>query len=214
MFIKKLKFILIFFTLLLTPILLYFTVAHTLTFFPFQQKQTIQELEKVYILYNEMHSDIILKIDDLDKSFKEHLKDVVQNREGYLAFGWGDRETYLNTPTWDDMKLSTTFNALFVDTPSVLHVHFYKEVKRFKNLKTVWLSKGQKKLLITTVLKSFDMSEGSNKGYGKNDFFYPSVYRYNLFNTCNTWTGDRLRDANISVSYWTPLSYQVIDSLP
>ena len=214
MFIKKLKFILIFVTLLLTPILLFFIVAHTLTFFPDQQKKSLKNVEEVYILYNEMHSDIVLKIDDLDRAFKEHLKDVVQNREGYLAFGWGDRETYLNTPTWDDMKLSTTFNALFVNTPSVLHVHFYKEVKRFKNLKTVWLSKGQKELLITTVLKSFDMSEGSHKGYGKNDFFYPSVYRYNLFNTCNTWTGDRLRDANISVSYWTPLSYQVIDSLP
>ncbi|RUM71342.1 MAG: hypothetical protein DSZ07_00665, partial [Sulfurovum sp.] len=52
------------------------------------------------------------------------------------------------------------------------------------------------------------------QGYGRDDLFYPSIYKYNLFNTCNTWTGDQLREANVSISYWTPLSSNIIDSLP
>jgi len=211
---KYFKIILKFFILLLIPILLYFIIAHTLTLFPIQKKNnTTQQLEKVYILYNEMHSDIVIDIDALDKPFKKYLKDVIQNRNGYLAFGWGDRETYLNTPTWNDIKASTTLKALFINTPSVMHVQFYKEINWFKNLKVIKLSKRQKEILIITILKSFDINKNSHKGYGKDDFFYHSLYRYNLINTCNTWTGDRLRDANISVSLWTPFSYNVIDSL-
>lgn len=161
-----------------------------------------------------MHSDIVIDIDSLESKFKKNLQDVIQNREGYLAFGWGDRETYINTPTWNEIQLSTTLNALFINTPSVVHIKFYKRVKRFKNLKVIYLSIEQKEQLLKSIEKSFNKKEKSFKGYGKNDFFYPSIYSYNLFKTCNTWTGERLRDANISVSYWTPLSYNIIDSLP
>lgn len=31
----------------------------------------------------------------------------------YIAFGWGDKGFYLDTPTWADLKFSTAFKAAF-----------------------------------------------------------------------------------------------------
>jgi uncharacterized protein (TIGR02117 family) len=164
-----------------------------------------------------MHSDIVIDSSSLGNIFKDYLEDTHRHREGYLAFGWGDRATYLNTPMWGDIELTTTLKALFINTPSVVHVHFYQEIKTFQNLKKVKLSYEEKELLIKSIFKSFDIKKiekEKSQGYGKNDFFYPSIYQYNLFNTCNTWTGERLKESNISISYWTPFSYNIIDSLP
>ena len=212
-FTKIAKSILKIFIFSLLLIVVYLSIAYTLTFFPSATDTTAIKSEKVYILYNEMHSDIIIDIDSLKPRFKAYLSDIIQNREGYLAFGWGDRETYLNTPRWSDIKLSTTLKALFINTPSVVHINFFRRVDNFRDLKIIYLSKEQKKELIKSIFKSFK-DKNYYKGYGRDDLFYPSLHRYNLFNTCNTWTGDRLRDANISISYWTPLSYNVIKSLP
>ena len=215
--IKIIKSVLKLFILIIST---YFLTSYLFTFFPTKKsKIENQSLKKIFILYNDMHSDIVIDIDSLAlfgtkvPDFKEFAH-IIQHRDGYIAFGWGDRETYLNTPTWNDIKLSTTLKALFINTPSVMHIQFYKKIKIFKNLKIVEVSKKQKEILIENILKSFNRYKDSHRGYGKNDFFYPSSYNYNLFNTCNTWTGDRLREANISVSIWTPFSYNVINSLP
>jgi len=209
------KYIIKLLLLLLVIIITYFTLAYLLVYFPSNQEKDKQKSEEIYISYNEMHSDIIIKIDTLDKVLKEHIIKTIPYKKGYLAFGWGDKETYLNTPTWNDIKISTSLKALFINTPSIMHISFYRNINRFKNIKIVKLSKEAKKRLEKSILKSFDLEKNKvYKGYGKNDFFYSSIYSYNMFNTCNTWTGNRLREANISISYWTPLSSNVINSLP
>jgi len=213
-FIKMVKFILKFFILFIFITILYFLMAYFLTFLPSQKEQNRKQTEKIYILYNEMHSDIVLTINGINRELKTHLISIIKDRNGYLAFGWGDKETYINTPTWNELKVSTTVKALFINTPSLMHVSFYKRIDGFKNLKKIKLSKEQKDVLEKNILKSFDLEKNRRyRGYGKNDIFYSSIYSYNLFNTCNTWTGDRLREANISMSYWTPLSSNVIDSI-
>ncbi|MFM7331368.1 MAG: DUF2459 domain-containing protein, partial [Brachymonas sp.] len=42
--------------------------------------------------------------------------------------GWGDRNFFLNTPTWDDLTLSTALNATFGLGSAALHINYYKEV--------------------------------------------------------------------------------------
>ncbi len=71
-----------------------------------------QKVEKVYILYDSMHTDILLNLATSRVDWNRFCSEVVKGRkEGYLAFGWGDKETYLNTPTWDDLKLSTALKT-------------------------------------------------------------------------------------------------------
>ena len=216
-FIKTVKFALKFLLFITFTTIIYFLTAYLLVLLPTTKEEKKQgKSEDIYIIYNTMHSDIVLNIKSINnKKLTTKLRTFINNRDGYLAFGWGDKETYLNTPTWNDIKISTSLKALFINTPSIMHVSFYRDIDRFKNIKKVELSKEEKEKLEKSILKSFDLEKNEiYKGYGRDDLFYSSLYSYNMFHTCNTWTGDRLREANISVSYWTPLSSNVIDSLP
>jgi uncharacterized protein (TIGR02117 family) len=207
-----LKMIIKLFLFFLFFILSYFIVAYVLQYFP--KKETSSSLIKnraIYLLYSDMHTDIVFNINEINRS---KFPAFQKQQKGYLTFGWGDKETYLNTPTWNDLKLSTAMKALLINTPSLMHVSYSPNVHYYKNLKKVQLTLEQYRALQRAIFKSFDFTKKHYKGYGKNDFFYTAKGSYNLFNTCNTWTGRQLREVNVSVSYWTPLSINVIDSLP
>ena len=201
-----------FFLLLIASLLFYFILAYLLQLFPQKESNSLLPKNKsIYILYSDMHTDIVFNITEMNRS---KFPTFQKKQKGYLAFGWGDKETYLNTPTWNDLKLSTAMKALFINTPSLMHVSYYPNVHYYKNLKKVQLTSEQYRALQKNILKNFDFTKKEYKGYGKNDFFYTAKGSYNLFNTCNAWTAKQLREVNVSVSYWTPLSQNVINSLP
>ena len=189
----------------------YFLLSYLLIFFPKKISTSQTKRQTIYILYNDMHTDIVFNIEEINNSYFPEFKN---KKKGYLAFGWGDKATYLNTPTWDDLKTSTALKALFMNTPSVMHLSYFRDIHRYKNVKEIKLSKAQQKYLVKNILKKFVFREKAYQGYGRDDFFYDAKGSYNLVNTCNTWTGEQLREANISMSYWTPLSQNVIASLP
>lgn len=201
--------------LLLGSIFLYLFTAFCFMFFPAHTSSTNVNKDKtIYILYDEMHSDIVLNLKDTTQPWEDLFPTLIREKKGFIAFGWGDKETYLNTPTWDKLKLSTALKALFINSPSLVHVSYYPHLKHFQNLKRVALTKAQQRALEASIFKSFNFKGETYKGHRFNDLFHSSSYTYNLLNTCNTWTGETLRDANISVSYWTPFSQNLIGSLP
>ncbi|CAA6821953.1 MAG: Unknown protein [uncultured Sulfurovum sp.] len=198
--------------LMLLTVIIYFLTVYTFSLFPKKvPKNEVAKNQTIYLLYDDMHSEIILNIQELNRSL---FPEFSNKHKGYLAFGWGDKESYLNTPTWNDLSISTSIKALFSNTPTLMHVSYISNLQRFPNLKTIQLSKVEKKHLQTSILKSFDFNKKRYQGYGKEDFFYTAKGSYNLINTCNTWTGDQLREVNISMSYWTPLSANVTATLP
>lgn len=214
---RVIKKFIIFLLLPLVFTLLYLLSAFIFTFFPTKRFNPMQKkTEEIHILYNEAHTDIVIEITQQNHNkWNRLLSPLKQHKVGYLAFGWGDRETYLNTPTWSNLKISTAIKALFINTPSLMHVNYYQNIRIFKDIKPIKVSKQQLQQLEKSILESFNFKDKRHyTAYTNNDLFYPSHYQYNLFNTCNTWTGDRLRDANISMSYWTPFSQNVISSLP
>ena len=183
----------------------------------FREKTDIKKEKFIYILYSSMHSDIVINLESSTLPWREYFPKLLKSKEkGYISFGWGDKETYLNTPTWSDLKVSTALKALFINTPSLMHVTYLKRINRFRHLKPIKITKEQHKKLEENILKSFGKEvKFYHKGYRQNDNFYYSKPRsYNILNTCNTWTGESLYDANISVSRWTPFAYNVIYSLP
>lgn len=211
-FLKKLFFA---FLLLLSAICLYFFTAFCLTFFPANRNVfNLDKNQTIYLLYDKMHTDIVFDLTSTTQPWANLMPTLIPRQRGYIAFGWGDKETYLGRTTWDELKTTTALKALFLNTPSLMHVSYYYRIDYFKNLKTIHLSKEQQIVLEKAILKSFDFNKKSYKGYWSHDLFYSSPYQYNLCHTCNTWTGDRLRDANITISYWTPLSQNLLLSLP
>lgn len=205
--------------LLFIALMLYISIAFGLSFFSTHTDNNIQNKRDrtIHILYSSMHSDIVIDLKKSELPWREYLPKMLKSKDsGYISFGWGDQETYINTPTWDDLKISTALKALFINTPSLMHVTYHKSIHRFKHLKEVKITQEQHKKLEENILKSFgEKIKFYQKGYRNNDNFYNSKSnQYNIINTCNTWTGEILYDANISVSRWTPFAYNVIYSLP
>ena len=213
-FLKPIKRVFTILLLFLTLIALYISTAFLLSLFPSNYKSTIKKEEKVYIIYDDVHSDIAFNIENISDEWIKNLPLVKNKKKGYIAFGWGDKETYLNTPTWNEVKLSTSLKALFLNSSSLMHIGYYPNIKYFTGVKYIKINKKQSKKIKKEIFKSFNFKEKFYRGYGYNDLFYTSPYKYNFINTCNTWTGDILRDANITMSYWTPFSKNVINSLP
>ena len=210
-----LKFIKILFTILLiflTPIVLYLSTAFLLSFFPTKNSSQIKKEKTVYIIYDDVHSDIAFNLKDISDKWIRNLPILKNRKEGYIAFGWGDKETYINTPTWNNIKISTSLKALFINTPSLMHITYYPSINYFRGVKPIKISSNQSKKIKESIFKSFNFKKNIYNGYGHNDLFYDSYYKYNFVYTCNTWTGDVLREANISMSYWTPFSTNIINS--
>ena len=201
--------------LILIP-LLYGLVSYLFMLFPSNGSQdNIPKEQKIYIVYDSMHTDIVLNLKTSKVDWSRLLPEVVKGRKkGYLGFGWGDKETYLNTPTWDDLKVSTALKALFLNTPSLLHVAYYRDINYYQT-KEVALTQKQFDSLEKILKREFSKEPHYEaKGFGRDDAFYSSNRVYNAIKTCNSWSGDRLREANIGMSYWTPFSFNVVGSLP
>ncbi len=196
-------------------VLLYFFVAYLLSKFPKNQNIETAKEHTVYLLYDDVHTDIILNIEESTHPWEKDFPEVRQNpKKGYFSFGWGDRETYLNTPTWAELKLSVALQALFINSPSLIHVNYFSKIKNFQGIYPIKVTQKQHQHIEKLILKSFgEKINFVHKGYWSKDAFYDSPYPYNLFHTCNSWTGKILRESNVSMSYWTPLSMNVRDAL-
>ena len=174
-----------------------------------EQKEEIA----IYILTNGVHTDIVcpIKNDSLDWSEIVPFEDTLSGRTDfeYVAFGWGDKGFYLDTPTWADLKFSTAFKAAFWLGDSAMHITFYDNMKEGEDCKKIMISKENYALLVDYIKNSFDYETGktmfvpTDMVYGKNDAFYDATRSYNLFFTCNTWANSALKKSNQKAALWT-----------
>ncbi len=165
----------------------------------------------IYILSNGVHTDIVVPIKNEIKDWRNEIqfnqtqsKDSIMN---FIAFGWGDKVFYLDTPEWSDLKASTALKAAFGVSSSAVHTTFYKQLQEGEDCNRILISKENYKNLVTYISESFDNPtqpewiEGYS--YGKKDAFYEAKGSYSLFYTCNTWANCALKAANQKASLWT-----------
>lgn len=175
--------------LLLAPIL-YFLIALLLTYITVNNtNETIEEQEdmSIYIKTNGVYLDLILP----NNSFEFLNLDCA-----YLAIGWGDKDFYLNTPTFSDLEVKTAFNALFLESPTLLHITKYQIPQN----DWVEIQVSQEKLkeikdMITTYFNPQNLK--AIQGYGSSDFFYEAKGSNSCFFTCNSWVNYILKKAKV-----------------
>ena len=167
----------------------------------------------VYILSNGVHTDIVLPVknDLYDWSQKVKYENTIakDSTAQLVAFGWGDKGFYLETPTWADLKFSTAVKAASGFSTSAIHVTFYKSLKENEQCKRILISESDYLKLVDYISNSFQSDSGeflkieTDAVYGKNDTFYEAKGSYSLFHTCNTWTNNALKAANQKAALWT-----------
>lgn len=168
---------------------------------------------EIFILSNGVHTDIVVpiknEIKDWSKEIRFHQTKSKDSLVHYLAFGWGDKGFYLNTPEWSDLKASTAFNAAFGLSSSAMHTTFYKKMNENASCKKIKISAEEYQKMVTYISDSFhrDLHKNvqwiSGHSYGNRDAFYEAKGSYNLFYTCNTWANNALKIANQKASLWT-----------
>lgn len=131
----------------------------------------------------------------------------------HVAIGWGEKGFYLGTPTWRELRLRTVLGALAGSDETLLHVEHRPAPRAGPgddgDERPVVLTPAQYRRLAAFVIASARPGGRRYRGYGPNDAFYQARGRFDLVRTCNSWTGDALRQAGIRIGRWTPLPVTV-----
>ncbi len=167
----------------------------------------------IWIASNPIHTAIVVPTSaegiDLSLIFRPTDLPDPDDMGQYLAFGWGDRDFYINTPAWADLTPRATLSAVIGSGQSVLHVDHLRSPEEIPPLRPIRLSRAQYTALIAAITDTLALGADGHPvptpGYGGLDLFYTSRRDYWLFNTCNIWTGDVLAKAGVRIGLWSPL---------
>ncbi len=221
-FLKSLKILLRSTGIFLLLIIIYIISAYTLSYIPVNSDfvDCKKDAVEIYIMTNGVHTDLVLPIKNEHKDWSASVNPANtksgSTRANFVAFGWGDKGFYLETPTWADLKFKTAFNAAFYLSTSAMHVTFYENMGESKSCKKILITKESYLQLISYINKSFTADAAGNykliKGaYGRNDSFYDANGKYSLFFTCNTWANSGLKAADLKACLWTPYDQAIFD---
>lgn len=166
----------------------------------------------LYLRSNGVHIDFIIPIVEITPTLLQGLEYGTDDQ--YLAFGWGDRQFYLETPKWKDLTLGNGLSGMLLATPSLMHV------SRMHKLSDKWvhvnLSGDQNDKLQAYIESSFELDSANRKvmltnaGYYQNDAFYEANGSFTCLRTCNSWANQGLKQSGMKACAWTPFSFGVL----
>lgn len=195
-------------------IVLYGVLCLLLPLIPISAEKTTEpKTITIYLLSNGMHTDLVLPTqnDFIDWTTKVSTDDTKGKKRGdWLAFGWGDKGFYLNTPTWADLKFSTAVKAAFWMSDSAMHTTYLGGTEGYEKVAQLSLTVAQYNRLVSYIDQQFEKdAQGkyipipTNAVYGTTDAFYEAKGTYNFLYTCNTWADYGLRAAGQKYALWT-----------
>jgi uncharacterized protein (TIGR02117 family) len=167
----------------------------------------------VYVATNGIHTGVIVPtraagVDWSPVVRPEHLRDP-RYVGRWLWFGWGERDFYLNTPTWRELSARTALHAIIGSDHTLVHVDHLLEP--WEEARPIRLSVDQYRRLSNAIRASFDPADQRPiSGYDVADVFYPAKGHYDALRTCNWWTGRMLAAAGVRIGWWTPFSATVM----
>jgi len=167
---------------------------------------------RIYAHSNGVHLDLVFPVELVTDQLRDQLTYAPDAQ--LLAIGWGDKGFYLDTPTWADLSPKVAIKAMFLPSPTAMHVTEHKGVN------TTWarinLTDEQLSQLWTYILSTFQtdasgqITELVGKGYTERDRFYEANGNYSMFKTCNTWVNTALRRIGVKTAIWTPMDKGIL----
>ncbi len=168
--------------------------------------------QRTYIASNGVHTDFVLPRELVPAALLSQLDYLADYP--YLAFGWGDKGFYLDTPTWADLKASTAIRAMLLPSPTAMHVTGYRAPGA--KWATLDLTDAQVSELNDYILASFRLGADNRilsidaDGYGDDDEFYEALGSYNAIYTCNNWINGGLKRIHVRTALWSPSEWGIM----
>ncbi|MBW8685298.1 TIGR02117 family protein [Chitinophaga sp. B61] len=196
-------------------VILYLSAAYILSRITVKKAPSNGDDITLYILTNGVHTDLVMPVrnSQIDWSKEVLFSNTTSNDTSaqWIAFGWGDKGFYLETPTWADLKFSTAVKAATGLSSSAIHATFYRSLREGSECIKFTTDSAHYAKLITYIRESFDRDEAGNvihiktdANYGDADAFYEAKGSYSLFHTCNTWANSGLKYSGQRACLWTP----------
>jgi uncharacterized protein (TIGR02117 family) len=168
---------------------------------------------------NGVHTELVLPLVTSEKDWRGDFPaaDLPLANLDYthVAVSWGEREVFLNTPTWWDLSPMTVLRILGVGGDGLLHVAHYVRPAPSDDYRPLMLTQAQYGRLVAAVERSLPTGERVRyPGYGSQDVFYDAPGHYTATNTCNQWTSNTLARAGVRTGWWTPFAGGVMKWVP
>jgi uncharacterized protein (TIGR02117 family) len=168
---------------------------------------------------NGVHTELVLPLVTAEKDWRADFPsaDVPLARLDYthVAVSWGEREVFLNTPTWWDLSPLTVLRIVGVGGDGLLHVSHYVRPAPSAENRPLRLTSAQYRRLVAAIERSLPKGKRVRyAGYGPQDVFYEAPGHYTATNTCNQWTSNTLARAGVRTGWWTPFAGGVMKWVP
>ena len=165
---------------------------------------------EIMVETNGIHTGIVMPLVTARKDWRSDFPagDIPASDRPYthISVSWGEREVFLNTPTWADLSPLTAARAAF-GGDGLLHVAHYVRPAPDADLRVLRVTPAQYARLVRAIERQVlpAARRPPLRGYDTHDVFYDAPATYHLGNTCNQWTSDTLAAAGIRTGLWTPL---------
>ncbi len=218
-FIKKSFRFLIFTSIFfISCILIFLTCAFIFSRITIEGNKEKNSIHSVFLMKSGIHVDFLLPISNEFKDWQEEFpisntrsKDSTYKK---IAIGWGSKDFYMNTPTWDDLTLKIFLISNFGLGSSAIQVKYYTDtLPKDSKITPLKLSNNQYKKLVKYIETSLKRSKTNNsslilpknpKVLTENNSFYDAKQTYSLLLTCNTWINNGLKASGQKACLWTP----------
>lgn len=174
---------------------------------------------EIMVETNGIHTALVLPLVTPEKDwraiFPSHVLPQPDRPYTHVSVGWGEREVFLNTPTWADLSPVTVLRIIGAGGDGLLHLTYYVRPGPAEHIRPLRVSREQYAKLAASIEKLAPAPGAApHKGYGANDVFYDAPGRYTAANTCNQWTSDMLAAAGVRTGWWTPFAGGVMKWVP
>lgn len=176
----------------------------------------------IYVRTNGVHAEIVVptRTDEVDWSL-DHPPQHFRRLDAplpWIAFGWGDRDFYLNTPTWRELRLRTALVALSGLGHGAMHVEYLDRPEAYA-AQPVRIGVAQYRRLVAYLRASFRRDADGRPlridapGYFDTDAFYEAIPVYTFWYTCNEWVRRGLAEAGVRTAAWAPFDIAIFRQL-
>ncbi len=174
---------------------------------------------EIMIETNGVHTSLVLPLVTPQKDWRADYPaaDLALPHRPYthLSISWGEREVFLNTPTWADLSPLTVLRIAGAGGEGLLHVAHYVRPAPSEYLRPLVLTRTEYARLVAAIERETPPHPRvRHPGYGLQDVFYDAPGRYTAANTCNQWTSNVLAEAGVLTGWWTPFAGGVMKWVP
>lgn len=173
---------------------------------------------------NGIHTGIVMPVTSAVKDWRETFPSAALPRADgelptHIAVGWGEKDVFLNTPTWSDLDPGTALRILVSGGDGLLRVAHYVRPAPSTRHRPIRLRPREYARLVARIEAALPpLPPGAPRpvyrSYEPGAVHYDAAGRYTLGNTCNQWVGDTLAYAGIEMGRWTPFSGGVMKWIP